>query len=198
MAPQKRSFGYATLRQTMTPGKQAVLDAVNSLEEVRDKPSLLEERKVALRLRMSEYESSKADGVEDWEWHVPIMLGMGHGALGNFPEAIRLVQSSLDAAGISAQQTAISYNNLSDHYRRSGQIDDAVRAGQQAFDLWPTHGGIVCNFAMALARSGKIETAAQIVDELVQNVDPSNRRSVIAAHIRNEVELQEFLQMIGG
>jgi tetratricopeptide (TPR) repeat protein len=179
----------------MTLGKQAVLDAVNDLEQYRHDPAMKSCYEQALRERIAEYENSSADGVPDCQWHLAVMKAMAANALGNIDEAITYDQESLKYA-FSEEHRAVSCNNLSDGYRRVGRFADAESEGRKAYALWPSHGGIICNLALALAKNGKRLEATKILAALIESSDLDNPRDIVAAHVRYEEELQELLPLL--
>jgi tetratricopeptide (TPR) repeat protein len=124
------------------------------------------------------------------------MKGMVANSLGNREEAGAYEFESLQHVCGDTEKEAISHNNLCDTYRSLGHYADAESEGLRAYRLWPSHAGIVCNFALALAKNRKKREAAQILGTLIADSDMGDPRSIVVAHVRHEQELQEILSLL--
>ena len=189
----KSSFAYNTL--PANGEKLAIFKLYTRMEQHRKDPEAFANLMRELDQRVQEFRDNKAYGLPNPDWQVKNMEATAAGAKGDCGEAIRLDIEALENAK-SDEERAISHNNLSDSYRRVGNFEMAVTHGRQACRIWPDHGGIVCNFGLALLKSGCFDEAVDVLDKWLHEANPDNPKDIITAHVRHEVELREMLEIL--
>jgi tetratricopeptide (TPR) repeat protein len=115
------------------------------------------------------------------KWHELIMEAMAISTLGEYGKAIELDTHSLEHAG-TKEQRSISFLNLSEIYRHAKQFPDSLAAALKAYDLNPTHKGIVVNLAIALGGCGRLDDADTIRRILHQDYNPDDPKDLVALY----------------
>jgi len=94
-------------------------------------------------------------------------------AAGAYQKAVELKQASDQKDPDANIKIAAYYNNLADVYSRSGKVDDAIKAYQQAATLDPTHvAQYMFNQGAVLTNAGRVDDAIVAFDKVIA-ADPS-------------------------
>lgn len=192
-ADQKGSLTFAARQTFVRPMQRVITAMINDYHQaVADKDTSAQARlRKAILAKLDEFDATGGDGHQYPDWIRPVMRANAHGAFGELEKAVEYELEGARHAQIDMHK-AISANNLSDHYRRLGRMQDAVREAERAFELWPENDGIIVNLALALYKAGRREDAGRIIDRLSRISDLNDPRNILAAHLRFEQEMNEM------
>lgn len=194
VAEQPKKLHYSTLKDTMVPEKQAVLDAAVAYEAERSDPDVESRNARNLKSRLREFEQALPADFPNREWHILIMGGIVASTLGEVDEAIVIDTRSLEHAG-TTEQRAISHSNLSEDLRYIGRYQEALDNAMSAYNLNPRHKGYVWNVAASLAKLGRVREAKSIISVFIKSQNESDPTDLFSALTKHDAEMQELLSL---
>jgi len=149
--PTGGSLTFSASQRFVRPMQREVTALINAYHQANADQD--DEARARLResilARLDDFDATSGDGHAYPDWIRPVLRANAHSAFGDLDEAIRLDLEGAEHAQLDMHR-AISANNLSDHYRRRGDLDEAIRHAARAHDLWPENEGVIVNLALAL------------------------------------------------
>ncbi len=194
--PRGGSITFAARQTYVRPMQREITALINAYHQATS--DMDEEAQARLRRsildRLDEFDASGGDGHAYPAWVRPVLRANAHSAFGELEEAIRLDTIGLRHAEIPMHE-AISLNNLSDHCRKLGRLDEAIDHARRAHQLWPDNEGVIVNLALALFLAGRKRDAGRIIDELARLASLEDPKDILAAHLRFEDEMAEMAEL---
>lgn len=194
--PGRGSLTFSASQRFVRPMQREITALINAYHQAMSEGD--EEARSHLReailTKLDEFDASAGDGHTYPDWIRPVMRANAHGAFAELDEAVHFELEGERHAEIDMHK-AISANNLSDHYRRLGQLDDAIACAERAHRLWPENEGIIVNLALALFHAGRKRDAGRIIAKLGELASLEDPRDILAAHLRFEDEMCEMAEL---
>lgn len=194
--PSKASLTFAARQTFVRPMQRAITALINDYHQAVANHD--DQQKDELRRRiltqLEEFDATAGDGHAYPDWVRPVMRANALAAFGELEDAIHWEAVGADAAELDMHK-AISANNLSDHYRRLADHEQAVAFATEAYRLWPENDGIIVNLALALYRAGQRDAAGNILEQLAAISPAGATDGILAAHLQFEEELREMIDL---
>jgi tetratricopeptide (TPR) repeat protein len=194
--PRGGSITFAASQTYVRPMQREITALINAYHQATSDMDEEAQRRLRATIleRLDDFDACDGDGHAYPRWIRPVMRANALSAFGEFGEAIRLERAGAEHAEIPMHQ-AISANNLSDHHRKRGELDEAIEHARRAHELWPDNEGVIVNLALALFLSGRERDAGSIIRELGRLASLEDPRDILAAHLRFEDEMAEMAEL---
>lgn len=190
------SLTFAASQRFVRPMQREITALINAYHQASSEMDVEAQGRLRRTIlgRLDDFDACDGDGHVYPAWIRPVMRANAHGAFGELEEAIRYELRGAEHAEIDMHK-AISANNLSDHYRRRGELALAVQHAERAHGLWPENEGVIVNLALALFKSGRRADAGRIIEKLGSLSSLESPQDILAAHLRFEDEMCEMAEL---
>jgi tetratricopeptide (TPR) repeat protein len=125
------------------------------------------------------------------EWLRSVMRAGFHCAVEEYSEALTHEKAGFEHAQ-DQKRRWISALNISDELRRSGDAQEAVKWGEFALTLGPSHTMSYLTLGLALAAAGQLDQADKIFAKLIEIADFSSESDGLASRLIYERQFNEF------